>query len=78
MKQSNSKWTYLVGGVITMGAISSLAILGYLYLGWWSVLVTGMIVGLPSGYKVDKDIKEEEIEEILVDDWEAYGESTKH
>ncbi len=75
--KKNSRWTYLVGGVITMGAISSLAIIGYQFIGWWSALAVGMLIGLPSGYRVDKDA--EEIEpEILVDDWENYGESTKH
>jgi hypothetical protein len=39
-------------------------------------------VGIPAGNKVNKDHVEEEMKEemkdILVDDWESYGEYKKH
>jgi 3-phosphoglycerate kinase len=78
----NSKMTYIIGGIITMSLISSIGVIAYIYFGWWSVLITGLLVGIPAGNKVNKDHVEEEMKEemkdILVDDWESYGEYKKH
>jgi uncharacterized membrane protein YfcA len=64
MNSIKSKWTYLASGGILFSSVTILNILLYIYLGWWTVLLSTLI-GVYVGHRHFSELERDTIKQML-------------